>query len=279
MKPQGKQTASARPTASALPTASIALAEGGKAALSRSGLKKKALLRHLSSPWVLGPFLVGLTTLAAIWTFSVRSGIGVFAGIACVLGAMGAFLTRLVLGSESVAKESLEELRHEVQEEREKALDQLDRDLTADGDPRTEGCLRDLRALTKAFQECQTWSSELNTNVIFDVLAGVDRLFQRCVESLEKTLALYHTARQMSTPQAREKILGQRERIIADVGESTKQLSDILGGLMNLGAASDEDGSDLARVRAELDRSLEVARTVEKRMHRLEQEVGGMDHE
>lgn len=257
-------------------TEATAVTEAG-ILLDETKLKKRVFWELLSSPWTLWPFVGGVTALLGLWTFSIRSGLAVFAALVSILGSLGIFFTRLLLGSEARVKKAVEEMQQEAQKERERSLDELERRLAADGDPRTESSLRDLRALAKAFEKGGAWSASLNTRTVFDILAGVEQLFKRCVLSLKKTLELWYTAQNMATAEAREPILRQRERIIEDVGKSIRQLGGILAGIQNIGAEEDAGDRELARIREELDRSLEVARMVEKRMQSLDREIGVSD--
>ncbi len=241
--------------------------------LDRAAVKKKLVLRLLSSPLTMLPVLAGITDLLVLWTFSIDSGAGIFAGIAGILAGLGIFLTRLFL-DDAASKDAIEALEKEVQKERERTLDELDRKLADDGDPRTEGSLRDLRALAAAFQKGSSWSDSLNSGSTFDILAGVDQLFNRCVLSLEKTLDLWYTASKMTTSEARSAILNQRAQIIDEVCESIKQLGKILAGIRSISAGESTGDSELARIRSELDRGLEVATRVTQRMQALDREMG-----
>ncbi|HIJ40588.1 MAG TPA: hypothetical protein HPP90_05860 [Deltaproteobacteria bacterium] len=239
--------------------------------------KKKYFLKLLSSPLTLFPFLAGVTDLAVLWAFSIPSGIGIFAGIACVLGAAGYFLTNLFTGNRSLAENVLESLQREAMAEREKALDELDARLSADGDPRTEACLRDLRTMAKAFEEGKSWSGVLNSPATIDILSGVDQLFKQCVFSLENTLDLSYTASRMTTVAARDPILARREGIIEEVAESIHKLGNVLASIQLMGLDEASRESDLAGIRKELDQNLEVAGKVKQRMMALENEVRSHD--
>ncbi len=245
-----------------------------KTVLDESKFKSKLLVSYLSSPMVLLPFLVGITDLLALWTFSIDSGMGIFAGIAGILGGLGFFLTKLLAGDEKATGKVLEKLEKEALEEWEKSLDDLDRKLAADGDPRTETCLRDLRTLAQAFQTKKEWTFSLNSRSTFDILSGVERLFSQCIRYLEKSLDLWYTSQKMTTEDARKPLLVQREKIIEDVGISIRQLGSILADIQGLGTEDSTTDSELTRIREELDRSLDVARTVNKRMKSLDREIG-----
>ncbi len=245
-----------------------------KKALDRTTFRRKMLMRLFASPWTLVPALAGITDLLALWTFDLNSGPAMFAGVAAILAAVGVTATRFFVSKEDLGKKVVHELEAEAQAERERALDDLDRRLAADGDPRTEWSLRDLRALTKAFDSSRDWSAGVDSFTAMGINSRVEELFGSCVKSLEKTLQLWNTARTMATRDAQQPILQQRERIIADVGESIKQLGKILAGIQSVTAGSDSQASELARVREELDRGLEVARSVAERMKRLDEELG-----
>ncbi|MBW1807270.1 MAG: hypothetical protein JRJ87_03690 [Deltaproteobacteria bacterium] len=239
----------------------------------KSSIKKRILSKLLRHPGILFLFMAGVTDLATLWAFGINSGIGFFAGVACILGAIGWFLSRLLLGSDNLAREVLAEMKEEAQEDHNDKLDQLEKRLEEDGDPRTEKLLRGLREITEIFHESQSNSSPLNSSSTFDILTGVEQLFSRSVLSLEKTLQLWQTAQRISAAEARDPILEKRERIIEDVDKSIRQLGKILAGIQCLGTGADSEESDLARIREELNQSLEVAKNVEKRMKTLDRDL------
>lgn len=245
-----------------------------RSALNDSSFKKRLFFRLFASSWTIVPFLAGATLLLALWTFSINAGLAFFVGIACLLGALGVFFTRLLRGNERLGKKVIEELQEEALAAREKSLDELDRKLSADGDPRTESFLRDLRALAEAFHKDRVWSSGLSNHTTYELFSGVEQLFKRCILSLDRTLELWYTANNTTTPDARAPIFSQRERIIKDVEKSIRQLGKVLVGIQGIDAGDVSEDSDLARIRDELDQSLKVARAVGERMRSLDQELG-----
>jgi hypothetical protein len=242
--------------------------------LEKSRFNRKFLLKLFSSPYSLAPFLIGCTDLLVLWAFNISSASATVAGAACVLGSLGIFLTRLAVGKQELGREVLDELRREADQERDRTLDELDRKLSMDGDPRTEKCLRDLRTLDRAFRQGRLGSDVAKAGAYFDVLTGVEQLFDNSVLSLEKTLELWYTAAAVQSTEARAPILAQRERIIEDVNQSTRQLGSILGGLEDLGADGAPSETQLAGIRRELDQGLEVARKVAQRMKDLDRDLG-----
>jgi hypothetical protein len=241
--------------------------------MNRRKFRQKYLLRLISSPVTLIPVIAGATDLLALWTFSMNSGIGIFTGIAAVLGGLGIFMTRLLTGSDRVAKEIIEEMEKKTILEQEKILDELDQKLMVTNDTRDESCLRDLRVLLKEFTQGHSLSEALNNPSMFDILSGVEQLFNQGVRSLEKSLEFWYTAQKMATPEAREPILAERERIITEVGQATKQLGGILASIGNLADSQNLETPNLKRIQDELDQNLDVAKKVRERMESLNKEL------
>ncbi len=241
-------------------------------------IHKRMLLRVLGSPLVVGPFMIGATAATAGWAMSLRPGLSLFAALAGAAVSVGMFFTRLVFGGAKIARCLAEETTLQAQRTAQESLDHLDRLLTeADDDPRPETALRDLRALLNAFDEAETSAPPAQLPVIVELRLRVNQLFAQCVQSTKQTGRLWETARRLNTPAARQPLLAQRERIIADVQATVKQLSETLVGVQSLGAASASGSSrELARLREELDRNLAVAQTVEQRVNNLLDEAAGV---
>ena len=244
------------------------------AMLDEKKLKKKILLRVLGSPVAVLPFMLGVTSITATWALNWNPAIGLFAGLAGILGACGAALTRLLISGEKITRQVSSELTREEQEAKQKALDELDQQLSsADKDPRPEAALRDLRALLKAFEETQAQASELNFSTAIDIQLMAERMFDQCVQSLDQTSRLWQTAQKLHALAARKPLLDQREKIIADVQAGIKQLSGALVALQTSGSGGGST-AELSRIREELDQSLAVAKVVEERVNSLVKEAG-----
>ncbi len=244
--------------------------------LDEPTLKRKVFLRLLGSPGTVLPFLLGMTTLTASWALEWQPGIGLFAGLAGVLVAAGTFVTRLLVRGDKVAERVLREAEESKQKERQQALDQLDRRLTvADQDPRPETALRDMRALVQAFADYADHDLRFNTGNAIEIQSRTGLLFDQCVDSLKQTDQLWQIAQQLHTPAARQPIIEQREKLIADVQGSIKQLSDTLVALQRMGAGESAN-AQLTQLRDELDQSLAVAKAVEARVNNFVKETSVM---
>ncbi len=117
--------------------------------MDQPSINAKMVMRLLASPLTLAPFLVGATLLLGLWAVGIHSTVAVFAGISLMAGALGVFFTRLVTGKDRLASETLADMQQEAALAREKELDDLDRRLNEDDEPRNERLLRDLRALVR----------------------------------------------------------------------------------------------------------------------------------
>jgi hypothetical protein len=241
--------------------------------LDEKTLRRQVFLRLLGSPGTVLPLMLGVTAMTASWALDWRPGAGLFAGLAGVLLAAGTFLTRLLISGDQVAAKVLSEAEQAKATARQRALDALDRRLTAaDQDPRPETALRDLRALVKAFEDYVAGDRSLNVGSAIEIQSRIGLLFDQCVDSLQQTDQLWQIARQLQTLAARQPILDQREKLIADVQASIKQLSDTLVALQRLGAG-DHANAELGRLRDELDQSLALAKVVEERTNQFVNEA------
>jgi hypothetical protein len=232
--------------------------------MDKQNFRKRVLMRLLSSPMTLLPTVGGATLLMGAWAMGRTTGMILFAGVVAVLGGVGTFLSRLLMGGGRVADDVARRIEQEAETEREQALDGLGERLATDGDPRTEAALNDLRVLANSVQGRKDWGN-VNARSAFDLSYGVDELFSTCVRYLEKTLELKETADRVTTPSVRQAILQEREQLVADVQKSTEHIGELLGKMERF-AVSGGTHTDLARVREELDANLELARQVEERM-------------
>ncbi len=241
--------------------------------MDTSRFRRKVLQSLFVSPWSLIPVVLGLSLLIISWGFGSTMDLTAFVGICGLLGGVGAVATRWILSLDDISKRALKEIQDEAAFEREAALDELDRQLRQDEDERTEESLRALRELYGAFRKDTGWADGLGSKVAFEMATKVERLFQGCLDSLRRSLDLWRRAENMRTTKARDTILGNREKLIVEVEKSIEQLERTVDGVQAL--AVNRDGSeDLARIRRELDESLEVAKRVEERIRSMETEVG-----
>ncbi len=234
--------------------------------VDRKRFEKKVLLDLASSPLTLVPAVGGLTAVAAGWALAIPAL--AFGGVVGVLAGAGTFLTRLATGSEKVTDRALEDLRKENAKARDAELDALLERLEADGEPRSDGFLRDLRLLYD-----QAMASEglkgMDSVSRGDMERDVNSLFNGCVSALEQSLKVREVAMGVTHKTARKEILRRREALLREVGQSVEKLSLVVARL----EAMSVEGSAVAELKAlrvDLDESLTQARKVRDEMRALD---------
>jgi len=249
--------------------------------LDRKRLVRKVLLSLLSHPATLCPFVAGVMLLLATWALSLKAGVFIFMAISLMLISIGIFLTRLLVGSEKIVKDAMAELQKERHDEREGALNALEKNLRQTPGKEDEEYLKSLRALINAFTENRDWlASHLNSYSAVTLISEAEELFRECVNSLEKTLELWGIAKKIGTTDAKEAFLENRKILLKDVGDSVRHLTEMLSEIPGIGATKPgkenkaECASKLSKIRENMKRGLEIARKTSERMSELE---GGSD--
>jgi hypothetical protein len=235
------------------------------------------MVKLLSAPSFLLPTVAGLSVAMAGWAVGMDPIVGGFVGLASVAVGVGALATRVIFKLEDLTREAYGEITSATAREAEARLDALHARLEGDRDPRTETTLESLRSTYRELQEQLRRETNLPRAQLLEVSRNADRLFHSCVESLERTLALWQAGQTMSTAEARREAMARRERLLKEIQASADHLAKILDGVRSLGLES-RDGQQLAILRGELDESLTVARRVEERMQDIQSELerGGL---
>ncbi len=237
--------------------------------MNEGQIRRKVLLRLLGHPVVIAPLVLGISACIAAWALDWPAALGWFSMFAGAVASAGAYITRVILDDGKTARTVIAEMQQRDQRAIQTALDELDRRLvSSDDDPRPEAALRDLRALVRAFDEFADKSDALRAPALLDVRSRARQIFDSSVRSLEQTLQLGDTAKILHLPEARRPLLEQREKIIAEIQAGVKQLGDTLAALQRLGTGT-QSTRELARLRDELDQSLQVASRVEDRLNCL----------
>lgn len=217
---------------------------------------------------VLTPLIAGITTAVGAWALDVRQGIGSFALTAGILGSIGTFVTKAALGGPALRCAVTEEMELAERRRRESTLDQLDRRLTEmDRDSRPEVALRDLRALGAAFDDRATQHAPVSSVTAVEIMAQVRHLCERSIHSLHQTAELQSIAGRLNSASAAAPILAERERLIAEVQATVRQLGQVLATWPTPG--TEVTATELSQLRHELDTSLASARHAEARLEQI----------
>lgn len=226
-------------------------------------VRRKVWLDIFAAPTTLFPVAGGLTALMASWAIGGNSTLN-FAGIAGVLGGIGILASRLILGLDKLTQDAYDYFVERQRSEQEHSLELLDEQLVKDRDSRTQNCLRELRHLYSRLKT--KVDSGRITPGAYDVIEGIDNMFQACVKQLGHSLELWETAKTMRGP-ARETILQQRDELVEEICSTVIHLGKTVEQFHLV--TTQKNREDLARLREELDESLEIARRVEERKSEL----------
>ena len=226
-------------------------------------VKKKVYLDIFAAPSTLLPVAGGLTALIASWAIGGDATM-TFAGVAGVLTGVGVLATRLIVGLDKITERAYEHVVSHQQRQQEKAMEHLHGRLVMDNDPRTQNCLTELRHLYGRLKD-RVERGHVNA-AAYDVIEGVDQLFRTCVDQLEHSIDLFETARTMRGP-ARNDLVQQREELVNEICETVVHLGQTVDKFHAV--TTNKNRNELARLRKELDRSMEVAKEVERRTEQL----------
>jgi hypothetical protein len=236
-------------------------------------LKKRVLLDLLAHPLTFGPAVAGLSALLVAWGGEMGGGWLAFLGISGVLASGGSLITQWLLRADALTRRAYASLEAEEATEKEKQLDNLYRRLKQDKDPRDEKLLKQLREVHQRFRDDTAWVGRMSQQSVVEITNKVEKLFSGCIITLERSLDLVQAAAKMTTKEGRRTALDARERLLEEVAQSIHQMAHTVDGVLAMGL-QEQSAADLARIRQELDESLNVARRVEERMQTMERELG-----
>jgi hypothetical protein len=236
-------------------------------------LKKRVLVDLLSHPLTFGPAVAGLSTLLVAWGGELGLGWAAFLGFSGVLASAGSLVTQWLLRADDLTRRAYESLEADAAAEKEKQLDNLYHRLRQDKDPRDEKLLKQLREVYQRFRGDTNWVGRLSQQSAIEITNKVEKLFSGCIMTLERSLDLAAAAGKMTTKDGRRTALDSRERLLEEVAQSIDQMAQTIDGVLAMGL-QEQSAAELARIRQELDESLNVARRVEERMQSIEQELG-----
>jgi len=243
--------------------------------IDHNRLRQRILLNLIGDNFVIFPLGVGVSLAFATWAFNLEPQLlfWFISGMVGLLGPIGGLVTKWATGMDKLSLRALEEIQAETHQAQEQELDQLQNQLVADGDARTEQMLTDLRAIHQSFkQELATTerSRLIAGGMELDIIYKVDQLYVESVKCLGNTITLINKSEEAATDTVKASILEKRESIISEVKQAIDQLSQIYTELLTL----DPDGnpSRLSQLRNELDANIEFARKVDQNVRNLDQD-------
>ena len=231
---------------------------------SYQNLKRKVAIEILSDWLVLGPLAVGLTLIIGTWAlgFAASGALTAVGGLlALVSGAIWA--TKFFGGSKPVEERVIAKIKAEVARAEAQKLDALDARLQIDGDPRTNNALRDLRRLMQALRSIDLSESLIAAD---GVVVGIEELYADSIASLERTLDLTQTINGLSSAEARETLISQRDQIISGINQSIAEIGSLVGDLQVLSTSGDNGTQE--ELRARVSEQMQTVRKVHDQMQR-----------
>lgn len=226
-------------------------------------IKSRVLRSIFASPASLVPMAAGVSALMSSWAMGGNIYLTA-AGVVGMVGGLGLMAYRWTFGIERLTERAFEAMAAEQRRKRKDELDALERRLRGDRDPRTQTYLRRLRKLYNDFQD------DLNDGRVSrsarTVLIDVDNLFRAAVQRLEDSYHLWDTATQMSGD-SRQAMMDSRDQVVQEVQESVELLSAIIEQFHTFRIKEDE--GQLAKLRRELDATMQAARRAEERVEAI----------
>jgi hypothetical protein len=192
-----------------------------------------------------------------------------------VLFGIGSALTRWAWSSEAIARKTLDDMRRETEQSELGQLDDLEKRLETDQDARTDQFVDQLRQLFPRLQSLPPDGVSQPAEMM-GIRENASRLYHSCLESLDRSLALWKASRQMSTAKGRKQILNSREELLAEIQRSVYHLGATLDHVYAASLKQHSNQEELSAMRQELEMGLQVAQQVERRMEDLERDLQGL---
>lgn len=186
-------------------------------------------------------------------------------GLAGVLGGIGWFATRFIFQLDSISEKAMRDLAAEALQKEEKHLNELQKRLSADKDPRTEQYLILLRENRSQLEQvARTPGMELRS---LEIVKQARQLFWAATEQLDQSLKMYQLAQKLSGTE-KQVVLAQRERCLGEALESAEHLREAVGAFRQLTDKSLE--KDVDSLQLELAESIRAAKRSEERVRELQ---------
>ena len=236
-------------------------------------LRKRILRELFIDPTVVLPIVGGASAWLLSWAGAGGSGSDMLnlIGLAGVLGGIGWFATRFVLQLDSISEKAMRDLANEARQKEEDQLNELQKRLAGDNDPRTEQYMILLRENRAELEKiAQTPGIQLRS---LEIVKQAQQLFWAATEQLDQSIKMYQMAQKLSGPQ-KQGVLAQRERCLAEALESAEHLRSAVHALGDL--TEKTLSRDMDTLQTELTESIQAAKRSEERMRELQ---NGPDYE
>ncbi|RLT17965.1 MAG: hypothetical protein DWI26_01630 [Planctomycetota bacterium] len=187
------------------------------------------------------------------------------AGLVGVLGGVGWFATRFIFQLDGISEKAMQDLAEEALQKEEKHLNELQKRLANDRDPRTEQYLILLREnRTELERFARTPGIELRS---LEIVKQARQLFWAASDQLDQSMKMYELAQKLNGSE-KQGVLAQRERCLEEARESSEHLSDAIATFRQFADKTLE--RDMDTLQLELAESIRAAKRSEERMRELQ---------
>ncbi|MEI6527120.1 MAG: hypothetical protein WCP62_13905 [Planctomycetota bacterium] len=227
-------------------------------------LRKRILREIFVAPSVVLPIVGGASAWLLSWAGGGSDMLNLV-GLAGVLGGIGWFATRFIFQLDGLSQKAMQDLATEALQKEETHLNELQKRLATDKDPRTEQYLILLRENRSELEKiAQTPGIQLRS---MEILKQARQLFWAATEQLDQSLKMYQLAQRL-TGSEKQGVLAQREHCLSEASESAEHLRDALSAFRQFADKNLE--RDMDSLQRDLTESIQAAQRSEERMRDLQ---------
>lgn len=217
------------------------------------------------APSVVLPIVGGASAWLLSWAGGGGSDMLNLVGLAGVLGGIGWFATRFIFQLDDISQKAMQDLAQEALQKEENHLNELQKRLATDKDPRTEQYLILLRENRADLEKlAQTPGIQIRS---LEILKQARQLFWAATEQLDQSLKMYQLAEKLSGAQ-KQGVLAQREHCLSEARESAEHLRDAISAFRQF--ADKNLQRDMDSLQLELAESIQAAKRSEERLRDLQ---------
>ncbi len=228
-------------------------------------LRKRILREIFVAPSVVLPIVGGASAWLLSWAGGGGSDMLNLVGLAGVLGGIGWFATRFIFQLDSISEKAMQDLAKEALQKEENHLNELQKRLATDKDPRTEQYLILLRENRAELEKlAQTPGIQIRS---LEILKQARQLFWAATDQLDQSLKMYQLAQKLSGEQ-KQGVLAQREHCLSEARESAEHLRDAIATFRQF---TDKNlQRDMDSLQLDLAESIQAAKRSEERLRDLQ---------
>lgn len=230
------------------------------------GIRIQAIRHVLTSTVVWLPFVLG----GFIAFFSPGDRAIGWAGMAA--GALAA-AWKLTVGFAGLEMQLADRAWQQENRQHQRYLRQLQRRLRQDRDPNSGKLLLRLKRLRQRMDRsfCPSLQPE---PWLLQVQTQMQRLYESALNGLENSFQIWLTARDVQSEALSKSLNLDRQNLLNEVTESVNHLENSLDSVQVSELENELPADEFAELRQELDRGLEMAANIDRRVRELDQQVG-----